>query len=199
MHQSRQSGPRRAKPEAEAARRQGQDPGLLDAEEKDGTRVKPEFGSVWYHLMGPDHDHARPHMTIAVPGATSASMGLPDNPKQGGVWIMNAGTSTAHLMTPANNKSSDRDSGNRREPGGPEIRAAPLVLRVYSEDAAFYAESIMESRTMNYLLRSSRGGSAVRCPAKRTFTGVVTDDMCGREIIPKCGWGRRTPSARSPA
>jgi hypothetical protein len=27
-------------------------------------------------------------------------MGLPDNPKMGGVWIMNAGTSTAHLMVP---------------------------------------------------------------------------------------------------
>jgi len=26
--------------------------------------------------------------------------GLPDNPKMGGVWIMNAGTTTAHLMTP---------------------------------------------------------------------------------------------------
>ena len=73
---------------------------LLDAAEKDGTRVKPEFGSVWYHLAGADQSTARPHMTIAVPGATSASLGLPDNPRQGGVWIMNAGTSTAHLMTP---------------------------------------------------------------------------------------------------
>lgn len=73
---------------------------MLDAEEKDGTRVKPEFGSVWYHFMGPDKDHARTHMTIAVPGATTASIGLPDNPKPGGVWIMNAGTTTAHLMTP---------------------------------------------------------------------------------------------------
>jgi hypothetical protein len=72
----------------------------LDAAEKDGTRVKPEFGSVWYHWMGPDPDHARAHMTIAVPGATTQSLGLPDNNKQGGVWIMNAGTSTAHLMTP---------------------------------------------------------------------------------------------------
>jgi hypothetical protein len=27
-------------------------------------------------------------------------MGLPDNPAKGGMWIMNAGTSTAHLMTP---------------------------------------------------------------------------------------------------
>jgi hypothetical protein len=35
-----------------------------------------------------------------VPGATTQSMGLPDNPKMGGVWIMNAGTSTAHLMVP---------------------------------------------------------------------------------------------------
>jgi len=73
---------------------------MLDAEEKDGTRIKPVFGSVWYHFMGADKDHARLHMTIAVPGATTASMGLADNPKAGGVWIMNAGTSTAHLMTP---------------------------------------------------------------------------------------------------
>ena len=73
---------------------------MLDATEKDGTRVKPEYGSVWYHLMGADKDHTRTHMTIAVPGATTQSTGLPDNNKQGGVWIMNAGTTTAHLMTP---------------------------------------------------------------------------------------------------
>ena len=73
---------------------------MIDAAEKDGTRVKPEFGSVWYHLMGPDAEHARSHMTIAVPMATAKSLGLPDNPSQGGVWIMNAGTTTAHIMTP---------------------------------------------------------------------------------------------------
>jgi len=73
---------------------------MLAAAEKDGTRVKPEYGSVWYHAMGADKDHVRMHMTIAVPGATSQSIGLPDNPKEGGVWIMNAGTTTAHLMTP---------------------------------------------------------------------------------------------------
>jgi len=72
----------------------------FDAAEKDGSRVKPEFGSVWIHFMGPDQEHARHHTTIAVPGATAQSMGLPDNPKQGGMWIMNAGTTTAHLMTP---------------------------------------------------------------------------------------------------
>ena len=72
----------------------------LDAAEKDGTRVKPEFGSVWYHYMGADQANARYHMTIAVPGATKQSLGLPDNNQSGGVWIMNAGTSTAHLMTP---------------------------------------------------------------------------------------------------
>ena len=73
---------------------------MLDAAEKDGTRVKPEYGSVWYHMLGPDREHAHLHMTIAVPGATSQSLGLPDNNKAGTVWIMNAGTSTAHLMTP---------------------------------------------------------------------------------------------------
>ena len=73
---------------------------LLDAAEANGTRVKPEFGSVWYTMNGPDKATARIHVTIAVPGATTQSLGLPDNPKMGGVWIMSAGTSTAHLMTP---------------------------------------------------------------------------------------------------
>jgi hypothetical protein len=73
---------------------------MLDAAEKDGTRVKPEFGSIFYNLGGADRDHARAHMTVAVPGATMQSLGLPDNNKQGGAWIMNAGTSTAHIMIP---------------------------------------------------------------------------------------------------
>src|SRR5499426_4441219 len=73
----------------------------IDAAEKDGTRVKPEFGSVWLTMNAPDKEHAtRVHTTVAVPGATAQSMGLPDNNKQGGTWIMNAGTSTAHLMIP---------------------------------------------------------------------------------------------------
>ena len=73
---------------------------MIDDAEKNGTRVKPEYGSVWLTMNGPDKDHARIHTTIAVPGATTQSTGLPDNNKQGGVWIMNAGTSTAHIMTP---------------------------------------------------------------------------------------------------
>src|SRR5215472_10104444 len=53
----------------------------LDEAEKNGTRVKPEYGSVWYDMNGPDQAHARIHVTIAVTGATSESTGLPDNPK----------------------------------------------------------------------------------------------------------------------
>ena len=82
--------------EPDRAKRQA----MIDAADKDGSRPKPEFGSVWYHLMGPDQATARTHFTIAVPGATTASLGLPDNGRGGGVWIMNAGTPTAHLMTP---------------------------------------------------------------------------------------------------
>jgi hypothetical protein len=82
--------------EAEGPKKQA----LLDAAEKDGTRAKPMYGSVWWHLMGQDQATARAHMTIAVPGATTATTGLPDNGKTGGVWIMNAGTTTAHLMVP---------------------------------------------------------------------------------------------------
>jgi hypothetical protein len=73
---------------------------MLDAAEADGTRVKPEFGSVFLSMNGADQAHAHIHTTIAVPGATAQTLGLPDNAKQGGVWIMDAGTSTAHLMTP---------------------------------------------------------------------------------------------------
>jgi hypothetical protein len=73
---------------------------LLDEAEKNGTRVKPEYGSVWYSMDGADQATARSHMTIAVPGATTQSTGLPDNPKPGGAWIMNAGTTSAHIMTP---------------------------------------------------------------------------------------------------
>jgi len=74
----------------------------IAAAEKDGTRLKPEFGSVWYHLDGPDQAKAKAHMTIAVPGATKATLGLAENGKEanGGVWIMQAGTTGAHLMTP---------------------------------------------------------------------------------------------------
>lgn len=82
--------------EADRAKRQA----ALDAAEKDGTRAKPEFGSIWWHLMGKDQASARTHYTIAVPGATAQSLGLPDTAKPGVVWIMNAGTSTAHLMIP---------------------------------------------------------------------------------------------------
>ncbi|MGB7220278.1 MAG: hypothetical protein WBD07_15880 [Vicinamibacterales bacterium] len=82
--------------EPDRAKRQA----ALDAAEKDGTRAKPVFGSVWYHLMGADQATARTHFTIAVPGATQATLGLPENGRGGGVWIMNAGTSTAHIMTP---------------------------------------------------------------------------------------------------
>ena len=82
--------------ETDRAKRQA----ALDAAEKDGTRAKPEFGSVWYHIMGASQEQARTHMTIAVPMATKATLGLPEDGNQGGVWIMNPGTSTAHLMTP---------------------------------------------------------------------------------------------------
>ncbi len=82
--------------EPDRARRQA----AIDATEANGTRAKPEYGSVWYHLRGPDREHAHQHTTIAVPGATSASTGLPDNGKQGTVWLMDGGTMTAHLMLP---------------------------------------------------------------------------------------------------
>jgi hypothetical protein len=51
-------------------------------------------------MNGNDQAGARTHTTIAVPFATTASTGLPENGREGGAWIMDAGTSTAHIMTP---------------------------------------------------------------------------------------------------
>lgn len=85
---------------AEAGGDKAKTQAMLDAMEKDGTRVKPEYGSVWYHLLGPDKEHARMHMTIALPGATTQSTGLSDKRSQTSVWLMSPGTTTAHLMTP---------------------------------------------------------------------------------------------------
>ena len=82
--------------ELDRAKRQA----AIDAAEKDGTRVKPEFGSVFYTRQGKDAATTRTHVTIAVPGATAASLGIPDNNKMGGAWIMGAGTTAAHIMTP---------------------------------------------------------------------------------------------------
>ena len=85
---------------AEATGDKAKSEAMLAEMEKNGTRVKPEYGSVWFHLMGADKDHVRQHVTVALPGATTATTGLPENGRGGGAWIMNAGTSTAHLMVP---------------------------------------------------------------------------------------------------
>jgi hypothetical protein len=55
---------------------------------------------VFYSLTGADQATARLHTTISVPGATSKTLGMPEDGTQGGAWIMNAGTSAAHIMTP---------------------------------------------------------------------------------------------------
>jgi hypothetical protein len=73
---------------------------LVNEAEKNGTRVQPVFGSIWHHLYGPDKDHLLHHMTVATPGATGVSLGLPENGAANGAWVMDAGTSSAHIMLP---------------------------------------------------------------------------------------------------
>src|ERR1044071_1875190 len=86
---------------AEATGDRAKSEAMLKEMEQNGSRAKPEFGSVWYHLSGADREHVSAHeVTIAVPGATQASLGLPEQRRENGAWIMNAGTSTAHIMIP---------------------------------------------------------------------------------------------------
>ncbi len=73
---------------------------MMDAAEADGSRVLAQFGTVWYSLSGGDQGSANPHMTIAVPNATADSIGVPAERRNDVVWIMQPGTSSAHLMVP---------------------------------------------------------------------------------------------------
>ena len=73
---------------------------LVAAAAANGTRAPAEFGSPWISLNGESAETAGRHMTIAMPMATTASTGFPDNGRGGGAFIMAAGTTEAHLMTP---------------------------------------------------------------------------------------------------
>ncbi len=71
---------------------------MIDAAEEAGTRVLPEYGSIWFRMDGADRVSAQLHATIAMPGATGASTGFRETRTPSGVWLMDAGTSAAHLM-----------------------------------------------------------------------------------------------------
>lgn len=73
---------------------------LVQAAEKAGTRKVPEWGAGYYGLVGNDQATARGHVTIAMPFATSESAKFPSKATASGAWIMNPGTSAAHLMVP---------------------------------------------------------------------------------------------------
>jgi len=66
--------------------------------EANGTRAKSVFGSIYYHVSGDSPDNLRTHTTVAVPDATGASLGLPERGGPAMLWLMEAGTSSAHLM-----------------------------------------------------------------------------------------------------
>ena len=73
---------------------------MMAEAEANGTRVEAEFGTVWYSVSGRDEASANAHITIAVPNATADSLGLPAERRSDSVWIMEAGTTAAHLMVP---------------------------------------------------------------------------------------------------
>lgn len=68
--------------------------------EESGEREVAEYGTLYYHLIGDDAETGRLHVTVAVPYATPESIGLPTERRPAGLWLMDAGTSGAHLMIP---------------------------------------------------------------------------------------------------
>ena len=73
---------------------------LVAAAQADGSRIDPEYGSMFISMNGQDQASAGTHTTVATPHATGESTGLPENGRQGGAWVMAAGTSEAHIMVP---------------------------------------------------------------------------------------------------
>lgn len=73
---------------------------LVAAADANGSRIVSVFGSPWLTLSGASQANSRIHITIAMPDATEASSGFPENGRGGGAFLMAAGTSEAHLMTP---------------------------------------------------------------------------------------------------
>jgi hypothetical protein len=79
--------------------REAAEKAIKDAEAA-GKRVLPEYGAGHYGLQGKDQESARSHVTIAVPNATEASLKIPAKPLTAGMWLMDGGTTGAHIMIP---------------------------------------------------------------------------------------------------
>jgi hypothetical protein len=76
---------------------------MQEAAEADGTRELSVYGSMYYTVAGADADSANLHMTIAVPYATGETLGgLAEEGSytRAGTWVMQVGTSSAHIMLP---------------------------------------------------------------------------------------------------
>jgi hypothetical protein len=65
--------------------------------EEDGTRALSEWGSIYYHVFGDSTQDYRNHTLVAVPYATR-DLGFPIARGPAMLWLMEAGTSGAHLM-----------------------------------------------------------------------------------------------------
>ena len=65
--------------------------------EADGTRALSLRGSIYYHVYGDSAEDYRTHTVVAVPYATR-DLGFPIARGPAMLWLMEAGTSGAHLM-----------------------------------------------------------------------------------------------------
>jgi len=65
--------------------------------EAEGTRALSVWGSIYYHVFGDSAEDYRSHTVVAVPYATR-DLGFPIARGPAMLWLMEAGTSGAHLM-----------------------------------------------------------------------------------------------------
>ena len=70
----------------------------FDEAEAKGTRALSVFGSIYYRLRGNTVDAARTHTTVATPYATGEWLGVSEQSGPGLMYLMEAGTSSAHLL-----------------------------------------------------------------------------------------------------
>jgi hypothetical protein len=73
---------------------------LRAAARADGSRIRPEFGSVQRMLARASQASAQTITLIWLPGATTKSIGLPDATSNERVRLALAGTADAHIVVP---------------------------------------------------------------------------------------------------
>jgi len=84
---------------------------LYEAARKAGEFEDFTPGAIQYLLAGSDRENAKLSLTIRLPYATPESVGIPDEERAEGAWLMWAGTPGAHIMVDSVRRGPEKYPG----------------------------------------------------------------------------------------